>query len=277
MKVKMILSDLDGTLLGRDRQISDYTANILTQAARRGIAIVPATGRFYGALPTSIRQLPFIRYAILMNGALVYDSLEKRVLYRAELSPQVSGRIFERLRTLPATIDCFVDDRCGYMDAHFYSRIEEWVLDSNARQIILETRKPIENLPQYIHNLGKPVQKIQSFFKDTKLRDHVMHELAKDFPEIAVACSLPGNIEITHRDATKGAALKFLCEHLGINPTQVLAFGDERNDCAMLELAGVGAAMANAVPQAKAVADMVIGAYWEDAVAHLIEDVVLKS
>lgn len=277
MDIKMILSDLDGTLLGQNRQISSYTEQVLTRAAQRGVIIVPATGRFYGAIPDSLRRLPFIRYAVLMNGAQVFDCVGQKALYRAELPVQAAGRIFARLSALPATIDCFVGDNCGYMDAHYYSRIEEWVLDLNARQIILETRRPVENLPQHILNLGKPVQKIQTFFKDIALRDRVMCQLAEEFPEISVACSLPGNIEITHRRATKGEALRFLCGHLNIDPAQVMAFGDERNDCAMLELAGVGVAMANAVPQAKAVADVLIGACWEDAVAHMIEDVVLKA
>ncbi len=273
----MILSDLDGTLLGHDRQISSYTEQILTQAAGRGVIIVPATGRFYGAIPHSLRRLPFIRYAILMNGAQVYDCAEQKALYRAELPVQLAGRIFALLSTLPATMDCFVDDSCGYMDARYYSHVEEWVSDINARQIILETRQPVENLPQHILNLGKPVQKIQTFFKDIALRDRMMETLAAEFPDISVACSLPGNIEITHRRATKGEALRFLCGHLNIDPAQVMAFGDERNDCAMLELAGVGAAMANAVPQAKAVANIVIGAFWEDAVARTIEKAVLQK
>ncbi len=275
--IKMILSDLDGTLLGHDRQISSYTEQVLTRAAERGVVIVPATGRFYGAMPASLRRLPFIRYAILMNGAQVYDCAEQKVLYRAELPVEVAGRIFARLSALPATIDCFVDDNCGYMDAYYHSRVEEWVSDLNARQIILETRQPVENLPQYILALGKPVQKIQSFFKDIALRDRMMLELSEEFPDIAVACSLPGNLEITHRRATKGEALRFLCDYLKIDPAQVMAFGDERNDCAMLELAGIGAAMENAVPQAKAVADIVVGAYWEDAVAHMIEEAVLQQ
>lgn len=273
----MILSDLDGTLLGRDRQISSYTEQVLTRAARRGVVIVPATGRFYGAIPASLRRLPFIRYFVLMNGAQVYDCVSQNALYRAELPVEVAGRIFARLSALPATIDCFVDDNCGYMDARYYSRVEEWVLDLNARQIILETRRPVENLPRHILGLGKPVQKIQSFFKDIALRDHVMLEFSEEFPEISVACSLPGNIEITHRRATKGEALRFLCGHLNIDPAQVMAFGDERNDCTMLELAGVGVAMANAVPQAKDAADLLIGPYWEDAVARTIEDFVLKD
>lgn len=276
MDIKMILSDLDGTLLGHDRQISSYTEQVLTRAAERGIIIVPATGRFYDAMPASLRRLPFIRYAILMNGAQVYDCVEQKILHCAELPVEVAGSIFARLNALPATIDCFVDNNRGYMDAYHYSRVEEWVSDLNARQIILETRRPLKNLPQYILELGKPVQKIQSFFKDIALRDQMMVELPEEFPDIAVACSLPGNLEITHRRATKGEALRFLCNYLSISPAQVMAFGDERNDCAMLTVAGVGAAMKNAVPQAKAVADIVVGAYWEDAVAHTIEEMVLQ-
>ena len=85
-----------------------------------------------------------------------------------------------------------------------------------------------------------------------------------------MACSLPGNVEITHRDATKGAALEFLCGHLGIPAAQAAAFGDERNDCSMLRAAGLGVAMGNAAPEARAAANAVTASNDEDGVARMV-------
>lgn len=85
-----------------------------------------------------------------------------------------------------------------------------------------------------------------------------------------MACSLPGNVELTHRDATKGAAMAALCAHLGIPLERAVAFGDERNDCSMLAAAGLGVAMGNAAPEAKAAARLVTGTNQEDGVARTL-------
>ena len=121
------------------------------------------------------------------------------------------------------------------------------------------------------------MQKIQSYFRDPAVKREVLNTLPAEFPEITVACSLPGNVEITHRDATKGAALEFLCGHLGMPAAQAAAFGDERNDCSMLRAAGLGVAMGNAQPEVLAAADAVTGDNNHDGVAQAIEKYILQG
>ena len=114
------------------------------------------------------------------------------------------------------------------------------------------------------------MQKIQSYFRDEATQRAVLAALAEEFPELSVACSLPGNVELTHRDATKGAAMTALCAHLGIPLERAAAFGDERNDCSMLAAAGLGVAMGNAAPEAKAAARLVTDTNQEDGVARTL-------
>lgn len=270
MRIDIIFSDLDGTLLLGDKGLSPGTAEALARAAERGISFVPATGRFFSAIPRAVQELPFWRYAIVMNGAVVWDRAEGRAIRRAELSPELAVRVMARLEDFPGTLDCYMEDNCGWMEARYYAALDDWILDPVSRRIIREMRRPMEDLRGYVGRRGRPVQKIQSYFRDEATQRAVLAALAEEFPELSVACSLPGNVELTHRDATKGAAMAALCAHLGIPLERAVAFGDERNDCSMLAAAGLGVAMGNAAPEAKAAARLVTGTNQEDGVARTL-------
>lgn len=73
MRPKLILTDLDGTLLREDKSLSPVNRAALEAGRRQGAEVVLATGRFYGGIPQELRDLPFLRYFILMNGAKIYD------------------------------------------------------------------------------------------------------------------------------------------------------------------------------------------------------------
>ncbi len=82
---KLIAFDLDGTLLRDDKSIPEENLRALAAAAGRGIELVPATGRIFRGIPEAVKDLPFVRYYILSNGAAVYDSREDRTLYRGDV------------------------------------------------------------------------------------------------------------------------------------------------------------------------------------------------
>ena len=151
-----------------------------------------------------MQELPFWRYAIVMNGAVVWDRAEGRAIRRAELSPRLAVRVMARLEDFPGTLDCYMEDNCGWMEARYYAALDDWILDPVSRRIIREMRRPMEDLRGYVGRRGRPVQKIQSYFRDEATQRAVLAALAEEFPELSVACSLPGNVELTHRDATKG-------------------------------------------------------------------------
>ena len=84
---RLFAFDLDGTLLTSEKEITDRTRAVLQKAHEKGILLVPSTGRFFEGLPTVVRELPFIRYAITINGAVVYDREEGRELSRTMIRP----------------------------------------------------------------------------------------------------------------------------------------------------------------------------------------------
>lgn len=270
MAIRIILLDLDGTLLTREKQLSGANRAALERAADMGIWIVPSTGRFYEGIPPVVRELPFVRYAVTINGAQVYDAAEKRVLHRAEIPPEAAERVFDRLDTLPVIYDCFLDG-WGYMDAENYARIDQFIEDPRVNRMVKELRRPVEHFREFIRRENRPLQKIQMFFRDMDRRREALESLAREFPDMAVTSSISNNIEINDRAATKGEALRFLCRYLGLEIRDTMAFGDGSNDMSMIQAAGIGVAMANADPDLKAAADFVTDTNDADGVAKAIE------
>lgn len=254
MDIKLIALDLDGTLLNSHKEIPAENYQALQAAAEQGALIVPCTGRFYLGMPEQVRQLPFVRYAITVNGAEVYDTATETALYRAEISPGKAEQVVDMLDTLPVIYDCYLDG-WGYMPAPLYERAGEFVSDPHILRMIRDLRQPVEDFRGHIR--GKSLQKIQMFFRDQTLRGDTWRHLEKRFPQLSITSSSPYNIEVNAGNATKGAALLALCEALDIPREQTMAFGDSSNDETMIQAAGIGVAMGNALPEIQKAADFV--------------------
>lgn len=269
MAIKLILLDLDGTLLTSDKKISPVNYAALERAHQQGVHIVPSTGRFFDGIPQVVRDLPFVRYAITVNGAQIYDRQEDRILHRAEISPGDAQRIYDRLDTLPVIYDCFMDG-WGYMDRSHYERIDQFIPDPRVNQMVKDLRKPVDDFRLFMRRENRSVQKIQMFFTDMALREKAWAELIEAFPEMAVTSSITNNVEINEKHANKGEALGILCRHLGLEISQSMSFGDGSNDLSMIRAAGIGVAMANAAQSLLDAADYVTDTNDNDGVAKAI-------
>lgn len=268
-EIKLILLDLDGTLLDSRKEISHANYDALEQAAAKGIHIVPCTGRFYAGMPEAVRSLPFLRYAITINGACIYDAVGDRTLHSALISLEQAEEVFSVLETLPVIYDCF-QDGWGWIDRAFYDMAAQYAPDRISADYIRSSRTPVDNFRQTIRRRGRGVQKIQMFFRDMALRLEMLDALQQRFPELIVTTSLSNNIEINSRAAHKGAALLELCRQLDIDPKATMAFGDGHNDLTMLQTAGVGVAMGNASQQVKDAADYITDTNDADGVAKAV-------
>ncbi len=268
--IRLIALDLDGTLLTSDKRLTDRTVRALARAAGAGAWIVPATGRFYGGMPASVRALPFLRYAITINGAAVFDVEAGQDIARAEIPLAHALRILEYLDTLPVIYDCYLDN-AGWMTAAMQQRAAEFSADPHYLKMIRELRRPVPELKAFLRERGCGVQKIQLFTKDRELRLRMLRELEPRFGALAVSSSVESNVEINDARANKGEALRALAAHLGLSAAQTMAFGDGLNDISMLRAAGTGVAMANAHPEAKAAADQMTESCDREGVAALLE------
>ena len=118
-EIKLIALDLDGTLLNSEKKLSARNYAALERAAALGIQIVPCTGRLLCALPEAVRGLPFLHYAICVNGAQVVDAETGRTLCRADIPHERGMEVFRTLSALPGVYDCYMDGH-GWMDAAMY-------------------------------------------------------------------------------------------------------------------------------------------------------------
>ena len=275
-EIKLILLDLDGTLLTTDKKISPANYAALEQAAAKGIHIVPCTGRFFRGMPEAVRALPFLHYAITINGADIYDAKADKSLHQALISPQRADEVFAVLDTLPVIYDCF-QDGWGWMDQTFYDIADLYGMGEVRPEWIRKMRTPVEDFRGTIRRRNRGIQKTQMFFRDMALRARMLDELPLRFPDLSVTTSLVNNIEINSGDAHKGAALLELCRHLNIDPAETMAFGDGLNDVTMIKTAGIGVAMGNATQRVKDVADFITDSNDNDGVARAIQHFCLDA
>lgn len=272
MNIRLIATDLDGTLLDERKQISRRTREALYKASEKGILFVPATGRIFSAIPEPVGELPFIRYAITVNGSGIYDRVRDEMLYVAEIPKEEAVRMCHFIRQYHTMYDCYLGEH-GYMEQYYYDKIDEYCSEV-MRPLVRATRTPVPDLAEFIEAHGD-VQKMQMFFLDMELRARVFKELAEAFPNALATSSVANNIEVNIREANKGDALKWLCSYLDIDIAETVAFGDGSNDVTMLQAAGTGVAMGNACEEAKAAADRTTSTNDEDGVAEFLEKYVL--
>jgi len=268
--IRLIALDLDGTLLDSQKRLSDENLAALTRAAEAGVHIVPTTGRFFDGMPEIIRKLPFLRYAITINGAEAADVHTGEVFYKAEIPADRAIELMEYLDTLPVIYDCYMEN-AGWMTAAQKERIDGMVKNAHYRKMLHELRRPVPELKTFVRERGRDVQKVQFFIPTAELRQELLQLLPERFPNLAVSSSVSENIELNAAHATKGKALLALAERLGIPREGTMSFGDGLNDLSMLTAAGMGVAMENACPEAKAAADFITLSNDDHGVAYAIE------
>ena len=144
-EIGLIALDLDGTLLDSHKVLSERNYKALEAAARKGIAIVPTTGRFFSGMPKAILELPFLRYAITINGARVYDAREDAVLRQAEMPAALAVDIMTYLDGHGVAYDCYQDD-WGWMTADTLAQAESFAPDRYYLDLISRLRTPVPEL-----------------------------------------------------------------------------------------------------------------------------------
>ena len=264
--IRIIALDLDGTLLDSGKNLSEANRAALAAAAEKGVHIVPTTGRFFGGMPESVRALPFVRYAITVNGAQVYDRETDTAIVREELPLGTALAVMRYLDGFDVIYDCY-QDNWGRMTAAMQERAADYASDAHYLKMIRELRKPYPDLKAHLEEEGHDVQKIMLFARDVATREKIAEGLRERFPQLAITASTWNNLELNSANAHKGLALQRFAAHLGLGLENCMAFGDGANDLTMVRMAGMGVAMSNACPEVLAAADHVTLSNDEDGVA----------
>ncbi len=269
MAYKLIASDLDGTLFNKKGEISEQNHEAIKTMYEMGVHFVPTSGRSYDEMPGILKDNPYIRYYIGSDGGTIYDK-KTNTTHSLCLPKHLSHFILDKFFEYPVNMMLHADN-CSYVDAdmhnendykaHNYS--ESWV------KFAFETNKPQKNFKEFAYT--KDVELFCTFFKNY---DELV-ECKKFFeahPELLVAQSHKYNLEVFSKNAGKGNAVLKLAEILGIDRSQTIAVGDSTNDFTMIQKAGLGLAMENAVDELKAIADTVICSNDQHSAKYILDN-----
>ncbi|EJK9928730.1 sugar-phosphatase [Cronobacter sakazakii] len=270
MAIKLIAIDMDGTLLLPDHTISPGVKNAIAAAREQGINVVLTTGRPFAGVESYLRELHMDKsgdYCITYNGALVQKASDGSTVAQTPLSyddyrylEQLSREVGSHFHALDRTT-LYTANR----DISRYTVHESFV--ATIPLVFCEAEKMDPNM---------------TFLKvmmidEPEILDKAITRIPQDVKEkYTVLKSAPYFLEILDKRVTKGTGVKSLAEVLNIQPEEVMAIGDQENDIAMLEYAGVGVAMENAIDAAKEAANFVTRSNLEDGVAYAIEKFALR-
>lgn len=267
-KIRLIALDMDGTLLNSQKELSQRNKEVLSRCAVAGIQIVPATGRAADGVVPEVRALPGVEYGITTNGGVVLHMTTGENLKRCTLSNETALRIFDLIKDYHIMYDPYIRGR-GITQPRFIDHMDEYGLSPVVQKMVRFTRDTVPDIIDYVRACGEDVEKINIYMADTGDREALIAAVSR-VPGVEISSSLHNNLEINATGATKGAALLWLADYLGIDRNETMAFGDGENDISMLKAAGVGVAMGNGLDSVKAVADELTLTNDEDGVAEAI-------
>lgn len=271
-RIRMVGFDLDGTLLTTDKRLTEYTKEILRKAIRRGVIVLPVTGRPLSGVPKEISGFPGIRYMITSNGARVVEN--GKTIRENLLSVEKARKILDIFEDYDTLRDIYYDGQ-GYMPKAFIERVGEYVSSPAMAQYLVSTRVAIDDLRAKFEEENRSLDKIQALF-NKKTEQEEAWKRVQALGGLEITGALDMNIEVNAGGVHKGMALLWLAERLGIGRGEVMAFGDGSNDLRMIEEAGTGVAMANAIQPVLDAADLAALSNDEDGVARIIEEYVLS-
>lgn len=269
MSYKMIVLDLDDTLLRDDLTISKRTKEALMKAQKVGVRVVLASGRPTYAMREIADNLclqDYGSYILSFNGGKIISCQTGEELFSSTLAPETVHHLYEISRREDVFIHTYVEDTIVTEAGNQYTNIEGEL-----------TGLEIIEVGSFIGAVTEPVVKVLMLDEPEKLAEVEKKLQVELNGELCVLRSKPYFLEFTEAGVTKGKSLGYLTEQLGINSEEVIAIGDSYNDLPMIEFAGLGVAMGNAPEDIKAKADYITDTNMNDGVAKVVEEFILKA
>ncbi len=268
--IKILFTDLDGTLLDRDKNISTHTLDMIHHMQAAGHKFVLSSGRPINSVLAVAEQFGFAGpgfYVSAYNGGLIYDCYEKKTLLRSSIPLAYVKYIFDRARDAGRHVHT-------YSATHIVSQWDTPELNHYKEHI----KMPVIVTDDILGTLTEEPMKIIVMDLEGRERLEAFRASMEPWAEgkVSSTFSSPRLLEYGSLASTKGNGIRFLCKYLDIPIENSVAVGDEENDTTMLEAAGVGVAMANGTEIAKKAADYVtVNDNHHDGISEVIEKFIL--
>lgn len=266
---RLVVSDLDGTLLKDDETLSEYTKEVIQNISRKGVEFMIATGRIFGGAKRYAKELNLKTPILACNGALIKDVMGK-LIYGNPIPPTALTEIFEVLTERELYFHSYGED------SFFTEKISGQMsrLVSVNRTLQVEDRIPLVEIDPMDLAKKETVYKVFARCSGEKSKEELYNRLT-EIPGVAVTSSWQDSFDINAQQVSKGMAVEKYAAERGIDPSEIICFGDNFNDMEMIRFAGLGIATGNCVEPLKDVADYVTAGNNEDGVAKAIEKFVL--
>jgi len=250
-KIKMIVADLDETLLKTDKTISENAKNVLISCRKAGFKVVYATGR--GGSAEHKISSEYFDGRIIFNGAIAL--INDEVVYYKVIPYQAA-------QSLLVACDQYGLKTASQFKGTDYSNFNvtnEWPFIKDYKIVDFSKHKlDAEKIYMVVNNA-----------EDTKFIEKHLNS------EIYLTVSKDNLGQVMHKDATKSKAIEAVAQKWGINASEIAAFGDDLNDIDMLKYAGISIAMENALPEVKAIADYTCQSNNDDGVVNWLLNYLL--
>ncbi|MFR9620701.1 MAG: Cof-type HAD-IIB family hydrolase [Rikenellaceae bacterium] len=265
---KLLVLDLDGTLVNGAKDITQPTLDALRKAQQQGVRIVLASGRPTHGIKHIASQLDIASYGGFImgfNGGVIVDAASGEVVYQSTLPAEVIAPLYEMTREAGVVISTYRDEFvvCEQPDDKYM-----------AIEIKLTRMTPcrVESFVEAVDFVANKCLAVGDPQRLIPLQERVMERFSHCMNAFR---SEPYFLELVPKGIDKALSLGRLIEYLGVDRSETVAVGDGFNDLSMIEFAGLGVAMANAQPEVKAVADYITLSNEEDGVAALVEKFIL--
>ncbi|MDT0015121.1 Cof-type HAD-IIB family hydrolase [Listeria cossartiae] len=277
MTTQAIILDIDGTLLNDDKKISTKTKEALITAQQNGVKLILASGRPTTGMHLYAEQLEMEKYHGLLvsyNGAKVVDCQTKEELFNQALTVSEGKAVLEHMKNFEVKVMIDKDDYMyvnDIFDCYVPYKGEEINIiqyESRGGNFKLCEKDDLAAFLDY------RISKILTAGDPAYMQENYQAMMAPFKDSLNCVFTADFYFEFTAQGIDKAKALDTVLSPLGIHPENIIAFGDGHNDITMVEYAGTGIAMSNAVPELKAAASSVTLSNNEDGIAHVLNSLI---
>jgi len=267
MKYKMLVVDMDDTLLNDDHEISIENREMLLKAQELGVYVVLASGRPTSAMINFAKELQCDinnSFMISFNGSTITDLKEDKVLFEHSLSKEQIHALYDFSQQNKTHIITYFDGKIisetnsEYIDVEknitgleldIVSSFKDRVTSSAVKCILLEE-------PTYLKNIEKVLKEVM--------------------PELSICMSKPFFLEAAPNGIDKGASIQILAEKLNIHQSEIIAVGNAGNDLTMVQYAGLGVWVDNVDPELREFGDIIVASNNNHGVAEVVRRFILN-
>lgn len=257
--IKLVATDIDGTIVPFNGEFSDKLKNCINKLSESGVKVVLVTGRMHSAALPLARKLGLNTPIISYQGGLIKD-FDGKILYQQNLSSDYAIEIIKWARENNVHLNLYIDDKL-YVEN-----------DNDIIKYYVNGRFIDYTVCSFDDLEIKNVNKLLAI--DIKNPERVtswLNILKKKYQDLYIVKSTPYFCEIGPSNARKSFGIKFLCDMWGIKREEVLAIGDQDNDIDLIKAGGIGVAMGNGTPELKECADFITDTVENDGFVKAVE------